>query len=735
MADSVPSVRREPRPKPGAPNVVIVVLDDLGFAQLGCYGSDIATPHIDRLAREGLRYNNFHVTAMCSPTRACLLTGRNHHAVGMGYLTDFPMGFPGYTARLPRSAGTLPRLLRDQGYNTFAVGKWHLGPSHEHTSAGPFDQWPLGVGFERFYGFLGGLTNQWTPDLVRDNGFVGQPCSPDEGYHLTEDLATQAIRYVQEQQQAAPGKPFFLYLATGAVHSPFHVPGEWVDRYRHCFDGGWQAWRDRTFARQRDLGVVPPGTVLTERPAWVPAWEDLSPDERRHFALQMETFAGFLSHTDAQIGRVMDYLRRTGVLDNTVVLLLSDNGAAGDGGPRGSWPEGDGRFQTRRLYAWSWAWAGNTPLRLWKRYTWLGGVRTPLVVRWPARIPQEDNGLVRAQFVHAIDLMPAVLEATGVEAPDVLDGVTQQPFDGSSILATLDDGTSPPPRRTQYFELMGSRAIYHDGWKATTDHVADYGIEPRLLQGSRNFDSDRWSLFHLDNDFSEAHDVAAQNPDRVRQLISLWWHEAGRGNVLPLMDDWVDRTAAAESAAYAVANRYVWSGDDASDSVVRLPASFPAGFQVSADIEVPHNPAPSCMICTFTADMGGWACYVLDSRLVLTVFVDDSPDRLVASEPIRPGRHELRIICARAPEGRATMAVTLDGEQVCRFSEISIPTKPGPRRAGKLTVGRAHGLPLCDDCRPPFPFTGTIYGLVFQFGTSTAVADPRQELAAAVLGE
>lgn len=735
LADSVPFVRRETRPRPGAPNVVVIVLDDLGFAQLGCFGSDIATPHIDRLAGEGLRYNNFHVTAMCSPTRACLLTGRNHHAVGMGYLSNFPMGFPGYTTRIPKSAGTLPRLLRDQGYNTFAVGKWHLGPSHQHTSAGPFDQWPLGMGFERFYGFLGGLTNQWTPDLVRDNSFVDQPYPPDEGYHLTEDLATQAIRYLREQQHAAPGKPFFLYLATGAVHNPFHVPGEWVDRYRHQFDDGWQAWRERTFAQQRDLGVVPPDTTLTERPAWVPAWDALSPDDRHHFAGQMETFAGFLSHTDAHIGRVMDHLERTGLLDNTLVLLLSDNGAAGDGGPRGAWSEGDGRVQARRQYSWGWAWAGNTPLRLWKRYTWLGGVRTPLIVRWPARIPRNDNGQVRGQFVHAIDLMPTILEATAVEAPSVLDGVTQQPIDGRSILATLDDGTGPPSRGTQYFELMGSRAIYHDGWKATTDHVADYGTEPQQLQGSRDFDSDQWSLFHLEEDFSEARDVAGEHPDLIRRLIGLWWHEAGRNNVLPLMDDWAHRTAAMEPATHTVANRYVWSPDHASDAVVRLPASFPAEFQVSADIEVPDRPTPSGTICTFTTDAGGWACYLLDGRLVLTFFVDDSPVRLVASAPIRPGRHALRISCAGTPEASATTAATLDGEQVCASSEISIETMPGPRRAGRLTVGRAYGLPLCNDYRPPFPFTGTIHGLVFELERSAAPADPQQELASALVEE
>ncbi|MCL4292348.1 MAG: arylsulfatase, partial [Acidimicrobiia bacterium] len=552
MADSEPSFDPLPRPRAGAPNVVVVVLDDLGFGQLGCFGSDLATPAIDGLAAGGVRANRFHVTAMCSPTRACLLTGRNPHAVGMGFLPDVPIGFPGYDGRIPPTAATLPRILRDSGYSTFAVGKWHLAPRWEISASGPFTRWPLGLGFERFYGFLAGDTNQWAPDLVLDNGFVEPPRRPADGYHLTEDLVDRSMRLVQDQQQATPDKPFFLYLATGAVHAPHQVAPEWSARYAGAFDDGWEAWRERTFARQVAAGVVPPGTVLTPRPPWVPEWSALDADRRRLFARMMEVFAGFLTHTDAQLGRLFSFLERTGLDDNTVVVLLSDNGTSAEGGPDGSFNEHRfthdvyddvdetvarideiGGHRAYNHYPWGWAWAGNTPLRLWKRYTWLGGVRTPLVVRWPRGI--EARGEVREQFLHAVDVMPTVLEACGVDAPATVDGVPQQPIDGASALHALRDAGAPSPRRTQYFELLGSRALYHDGWKATTDHVgSQLAVERELVPGSHDFATDRWSLFDLEHDFSEAHDLAAEHPERVDELVARWWTEAGRNQVLPL---------------------------------------------------------------------------------------------------------------------------------------------------------------------------------------------------------
>src|SRR5581483_118024 len=488
VAESTPSFEPLPRPPAGAPNVVIVVLDDLGFAQLGCFGGDVDTPAIDRLAAGGLRYRSFHVTALCSPTRACVLTGRNHHAVGMGFLTDIPIGFPGYDGRIPRSAATLPRILRDVGYSTFAVGKWHLIPRWEQSASGPFDRWPLGLGFERYYGFLAGDTNQWTPELVSDNGFVDPPATPDEGYHLTEDLADRAIRLVLDQQQATPGKPFFLYFAPGAMHAPHQAPREWIDRFRGRYDDGWESFRARAFAHQQEIGIIAQGAPLPERPSWIAPWSELSRDERRLYARMMEVYAGFLAHTDAQIGRVLHFLGARGLLDETLVMLISDNGASAEGGPLGSHNEHRfthdlqdeaatllaradelGGHRAYNHYAWGWAWAGNTPFRLWKRFAWLGGTRTPLVVHWPKGIAA--RGEVRGQFAHAIDLLPTVLDAAGIAPPAVVDGITQKPIDGASLRPTFHDPAAPNPRATQYFEMMGSRSIWHDGWRATTDHV------------------------------------------------------------------------------------------------------------------------------------------------------------------------------------------------------------------------------------------------------------------------
>ncbi len=550
---STPSFVTYPTPADDAPNVVMVVLDDIGFAQLGCFGGAIDTPSIDRLAGEGARYNRFHVTSVCSSTRACLLTGRNHHAVGIGLTQESVVGFPGYTGRLPRSAATLARHLRDAGYNTMAIGKWHLTANGEYSAAGPFDRWPLGLGFERYYGFLGAETSQWAPELVRDNTHIDPPRTPEEGYHLSEDLADQAIRMVTDQQQAAPGKPFFAYVAPGAAHAPHQVDESWVEPYHGRFDGGWEQFRTDAYQRQRAEGIVPEGTVLTERPSWVPAWDTLGGDERRLYARYMEVFAGFVTHADAQLGRFFGFLEERGVLDDTLVLVLSDNGASAEGGISGTlneaagWFGGDedlaadlarieeiGGLRAFNHYPYGWAWAGNAPLRLWKRYAWLGGVRTPLVVRWPGRV--SEPGRVRTQFCHAVDVFSTVLDAAGVTPAATVDGVDQQPVDGTSLLATFDDPAADELHDTQYFEMQGSRGMYHQGWKATTDYVSALFGERDHIEGSHDFDDDHWALFDLRSDFSESEDLAAEHPEKVRQLEQLWWAEAGRNQVLPLWE-------------------------------------------------------------------------------------------------------------------------------------------------------------------------------------------------------
>ena len=750
LADSVPAFEATPRPPAGAPNVVLVVLDDLGFAQLGCFGSDLATPTIDRLAGEGARYNRFHVTALCSPTRACLLTGRNHHAVGMGFLTDVPTGFPGYNGRIPASAAALPRILRDAGYSTFAVGKWHLAPRWEQSASGPFARWPLGMGFERFYGFLGGDTNQWTPELVRDNGFIEPPRSPADGYHLTEDLADQAIRLVQDQQQATPKKPFFLYFATGATHAPHHAPPAAIERYRGHFDAGWDSWRTATFDRQVAAGVVPGGTTLTPRPPWVDAWDDLSGDERRLFARLMEAFAGFLTHADEQLGRLFTHLETLGVLDDTLVLLCSDNGTSAEGGPYGSLNEHRfthqlvddpaetlthldelGGFRAYNHYPWGWAWAGNTPLRLWKRYTWLGGVRTPLLARWPARIT--EPGGVRPQFCHAVDVFATVLDAAGIEVPARVDGVTQQPVDGASLLPTLGDPDAPSPRATQYFEMVGSRAIYHAGWKATTDHVGNQlDIERARVEGSHDYEKDHWALFHLDEDFSEAHDRSRDHPELARQLADRWWTEAGRNQVLPLDDSLLQRVSALEPPPFGPRRRAVLRPGGGPVSEDAIP-SLIGGFVLDTDLDVPATGAEG-VLCALGDWNNGWACYLLQGAPVVAFSVFGYHHRIAAATVLAPGSHVVRVEYRRGASPGGTLTVRVDDAVVAEGAlAADLPFRWQIGGAG-LLVGRDRGFPVCDDYEPPFPCTATIRTLVLESG-AVARRDAAHEVTTALRHE
>jgi arylsulfatase len=719
-----------PRPAGAAPNVVVILLDDLGFAQFGCYGSDIATPTIDRLARNGLQYNRFHVTALCSPTRAALLTGRNHHAVGMGFLADIPTTDPGYTARIPASAATLPRILRDAGYNTLAVGKWHLLPRGERSSAGPYDRWPLGLGFERYYGFLRGDANHWAPELVRDNSYVEPPRSAAEGYHLTEDLADEAIRMVVNQQQSAAGKPFFLYFATGAMHAPHHVERTWADAYRGRFDSGWDRWREEVFTRQLASGLVPAGTTLTERPSWVAGWDELSADERSLYARMHEVYAGFLSHTDAQIGRLVAALERLGVLDNTLVFVMSDNGASAEGGVHGTVNEHRFSHQVpdslsenlERLddwggihgyphYAWGWAWAGNTPFRLWKRYTWLGGTRVPMIVHWPQGIG--DPG-VRGQFGHAIDIFPTVLDACGITPPQTVDGVAQQRIDGASLLPTFHDAAAADPRTNQYFEMLGSRSIISGGWKATTDHVSQGVLdEEQLMTGSRQFDSDTWSLFRIDDDFSEAHDVAERHPDVVRRLEQEWWAEAGRNNVLPMADGLAQRLGTFVPREYAVPPALLVRPEGGPVSDDALPMLFGGGWVV-ADVDVPADGGQGVLFALGDWT-GGFGAYVVDGRPIVAVCLPGVDVVLRGLQQLPAGRRRLAL-GLHSVDGGTTIRLVLDEDELATEHAATGLPLAWQHGGASLTLGHDRGLPLTSDYSPPYPWTGTLRSVLLTAG-------------------
>ena len=619
-----PDIERAPE---GAPNVVIVLLDDVGYAQFGCYGSDIATPTFDRLANGGLRYSNYHTTALCSPTRACLMTGRNHHASGMARIVEFSSGFPGYDATVQPENGFLPEILLRNGYATFALGKWHLAPATEMSLGAPRHHWPLSKGFERYYGFLAGETDQYNPDLIADNHQVYPASTPEEGYHLTEDLADHAISFLKDLRSYSTDKPFLMYFAPGACHAPHQAPPEFIEPYRGRFDHGWDAWRDQVFARQVASRLLPPGTELSDRPTWVPEWATLNADERRLYARMMEVYAGFMTHTDTQVGRVIDFIERLGELNNTIVLIMSDNGASAEGGPTGSFNEQYffnfvpesleenlrriddlGTPRANNHYPWGWAWAGNTPLKRFKRDTHEGGVCDPLVVHWPRGFT--DAGGTRGQYIHAIDITPTLLELIGIDAPSHINGVEQAPFDGTSFGASLADGDAVSAHTTQYYEMLGSRAIYHDGWKAVVFHpparMAYDGSD-----ATRSFDDDIWELYNVAKDFSECHDVAPEHPNKLAEMRALWWTEAQRNQVLPLNNQpglHGDRRFRQE--------RYVYHPGISSIPEMLAPNLRNRTFQISAALQVPSHGVPcDGILVAHGGHSGGYALYLLDRRL------------------------------------------------------------------------------------------------------------------------
>jgi arylsulfatase len=712
--DSRPYWPEPVRPPAGAPNIVLLVLDDVGYAHLGCYGSDIATPRIDALAARGLRYTNFHTTSMCSPTRASLLTGRNHHATGMGTIVEWSTGYPGYQGLVGKRAATLAEMLRPHGYNTHALGKWHLMRMTDATAAGPFDYWPLQRGFDRYYGFLSSLTDHWNPELFCDNHPIARPDRP--GYHLTEDLIDQAIAFIRDQQCAAPGKPFFSYVALGACHSPHHVERRYADRYRGRYDTGWDETRRRWFERQLELGVVPPGTRLTERNPEVRAWSELSADERRVAARMQEVFAGFLEHTDEQVGRLVDYLDGVGLLEDTLFVVLSDNGASDEGGALGNVnirkhyafveePLEELLRQLDRLggphaynhYPSGWGFAGNTPLKWFKMDTHGGGIRDPLIVHWPRRITA--GGGLRGQYHHCVDVVPTVLELLGIEAPREHQGVPQLPIHGTSMAYTLDAPDAPTRKRVQYFEMLGDRGLWRDGWKAVARHAK-----------GTDFELDRWELYHLDADFSESEDLAAAHPERLRELIDAWWAEAGRHDVLPLDDRDRERTAASLRATSRA--RYVYRAGLARVDRLSAPNVANRSYRIAARLDVPAGGARGVLLAA-GGRFGGYVLFLDDGRLVHEYNCGDERRMVLESaEPLAPGPHEVAFVFRKdgALQGIGTLLV--DGRVVAAMPMTGMwPLLPN---ATGVHCGRDDGSPVSERYECPNAFTGTLHEVVVE---------------------
>jgi arylsulfatase len=731
LAESEPAWPVSRRAPEDAPNVLLVVLDDVGFAQLGCYGSDIATPAFDALAADGLRYRSFHTTAMCSPTRACLLTGRNPHTCAMGGITDLAMGFPGFNGRIPKSCGFASEVLRQRGWATLAVGKWHLAPAEETHAAASRDRWPLAQGFERFYGFLGGETNQLFPDLVVDNAPI--TFQPPDGYHLTEDLVDRAIGMLTDLRSADPSKPFFLYFALGACHAPHQAPREWIDRYRGQFDDGWDAWRARTHARQLAAGIVPPGTRLSPRPSWVQEWERLPSVEQRAYARMMEVYAGFLSHTDHHVGRLLEFLARTGELDRTLVVLLSDNGASAEGGPHGSFNENFifnglphnlektltlldelGGARTYGHYPWGWALAGNTPFRRWKRETHEGGIGDPLIVRWPAI---HDRGAIRSQYVHAIDVAATVLDLCGAEMPAVLGGVAQEPMAGTTFAASLTDPAAPEHRETQYYEQFACRALYDRGWKAVAYHsmmIYEDGDNP-----SAHPSTDEWELYHVAEDPSECHDLADEHPEKLRELQATWFSEAERYGALPLQA--IRIFGHGRPAPIPPRDRLVLRPGAVALPEELAPQLKLRPHRVVARIEVPEPGAEGVLLAQ-GGRFGGFSLYIREGRAHYTYNFAGLDETTVSSDPLGKGRHLVGVELTPTRGIGMRAGLVVDGAVV---ATADIP-RTAPFRfalAGEgMCCGYADGTPVTDAYASPFRFTGVLHDVTIDV-SGTPIVD------------
>jgi arylsulfatase A-like enzyme len=745
--DSEPWWPPVPQPPPGAPNIVLVVLDDVGFAQLGCYGSDIRTPVLDGLAAGGVRLANFHTTSLCSPTRACLLTGRNHHRSGMGRVADLAVGFPGYWGRPPRQNGYLSEILRAAGYASYAVGKWHLSPEDETSMAASRATWPLARGFDRWYGFHGGETHQFVPALYHDNHGARPPRSIEAGYHLSEDLADRAIEFLGDLRAADAGQPFFLYFATGACHSPHQPPRRWLERYRGQFDDGWDSWRARTFGRQFAAGLVPAQTRLSPRPPWVPAWESLDAGQRAVGARFMECFAGFLSHADEQVGRVLAFIRDLGEYDNTVVVVVSDNGASAEGGAQGSIndirmvnidPATDAEMlgqleeiggpSTHNNYPWGWTMAGNTPFRRWKREVHEGGVADPCIISWPGG-PVEP-GAIRHQFTHAIDVLPTLAELAGVELPAQLDGIEQSPLDGESFGYLLPAGGQQEPERhhTQYFEMFGSRAIYHRGWKAVTFHP----VGPLYDEQDPNapFDSDVWELYHVAEDLTETRDLAAEHPRMLQQLTDLWWAEAGRNQVLPLDNRvlWALVHPKPDRREPRSEYRYFPGGAQVPESVAVNVRN--RSHALTVDVHIADPAAADGVLLALGSALGGWSLHILDGRVRYVHNLYGKEWHVVAAvSAITAGDHRIEYAFTKEDGPGGHGVLRCDGAEI---ASAPIPrfTPSGFNGVGAgLTCGYEWGPAIGAGYTAPFPFRGVIRRAVVT-ATGPMLRDPLAELEA-----
>ncbi len=709
LAESTPFWPPAPSPPKTAPNILIVLFDDVGFSDFGCYGSPIKTPTIDGLAAAGVRLNGFHTTAMCSTTRAALLTGRNHHSVGVGCLANFDSGFPGYRGKISREAATLPEMLRPHGYRNYMVGKWHVTSLTETGPTGPFDGWPLGRGFDRYYGFMDAETDQYAPELVRDNTPIEQPKSYAEGYHLTSDLVDQSIRFIADHTANAPQTPWLLWVAPGACHAPHQAPQDIIRSYDEIFAGGWDVERDRRLARQKAMGIVPANTDLPPRNDGVRAWNECSADEQAVYTRLQSAFAAMLDHADRELSRLIAFLDEAGVRDDTMIIVLSDNGASQEGGVHGfvnamgpyngkSEPLAEklarlddiGGPDTHSNFPQGWAMASNTPLRRYKQNTHGGGIRDPLVISWPKGISR--RGEVVEGFAHACDLVPTLLEILDIAAPTDLAGIAQMPIEGESFLARLKDPHAPNRSSSQYFEMFGHRGVWREGWKAVAFHPP-----------GTPFENDRWELYNLDADFSESHDLAKDQPDRLADLISEWWSQAERHQVLPLDDRFAPRFAENAERFSGQRKRFVFHAGMGHLPTDVAPDVRSRSYRIEADVIVPAAGADGVLIAHGDAT-SGYSLYVQDGHLHHTLNIGGKLETVTSDRPVPPGPHRLGVVVRKAASGRR-FTLILDGEPVG-----SIDTGLGFATLiswSGLDIGRDRASPVAAYLAP-FPYVGVL---------------------------